>query len=95
MLAAGLDGILNKIEPPHPLEENIFALTEADLKLKEVSTLPASLREAIDALEADPVISEALGSTAMEAYTTAKRAEWRGYSSSVSQWELENYLEIY
>ncbi len=95
MLAAGLDGIRNKIEPPQPLEENIFDLTEADLKLKDVSTLPASLREAIEALEADPVIRDALGPTAMEAYTTAKRAEWRGYSTSVSQWELDNYLEIY
>ncbi|MFQ6613572.1 MAG: glutamine synthetase family protein [Fidelibacterota bacterium] len=95
MLAAGLDGIRNKIEPPQPLEENIFALTEADLKLKKVSTLPASLREAIDALEADPVIGNALGPTALETYTIAKRAEWKGYATSVSQWELETYLEIY
>ncbi len=95
MLAAGLDGIRNKITPPNPLEENIFALTEADLKLKEVSTLPASLREAIDALEADTVICDALGPSALEAYTNAKRAEWKGYATSVSQWELENYLEVY
>ncbi|NOZ75196.1 MAG: glutamine synthetase, partial [FCB group bacterium] len=95
MLAAGLDGIRNKIEPPPPLEENIFELTEADLKLKDVSTLPASLREAVDALEADPIISKALGTAALEAYSTAKRAEWRGYATSVSQWELDNYLEIY
>lgn len=94
MLAAGLDGIKNKIEPPDPLEENIFELSEADLKLKAITTLPASLREAIDELEADPVISGALGETAMEAYANAKRTEWREYSTSVSQWELDRYLEV-
>ncbi len=95
MLAAGLDGIKNKIEPPDSLEENIFELTEADLKLKEIGTLPVSLREALDELEADPVITEALGATALEAYVTAKRAEWKEYSASVSDWEIDRYLEIY
>jgi glutamine synthetase len=95
MLAAGLDGIAKRIEPPEPLEENVFELTEMDLKLREVTTLPASLREALDELEADPVISGALGEVALEAYTAAKRTEWREYSASVSDWELERYLEIY
>ncbi|RMF08325.1 MAG: type I glutamate--ammonia ligase [Candidatus Neomarinimicrobiota bacterium] len=94
MLAAGLDGIERKLEPPQPLEENIFALTEADLKLKEIATLPVSLREAIDELLEDEVICTAIGETALEAYTTAKRAEWQGYAASVSQWELDTYLEI-
>jgi len=95
MLAAGLDGIKNKIKPPEPLEENIFDLTEADLKLHDVSTLPASLREALDELESNPVISDALGDTAREAFVSAKRKEWEDYSMSVTQWELDRYLEIY
>ncbi len=95
MLAAGLDGIKNKIEPPAPMEENIYALTEADLKLKKVETLPASLREAITELNNDEVIKEALGSDVTEKFTTAKMAEWKEYSTSVSQWELDRYLEIH
>lgn len=95
MLAAGLDGIKNKIEPPAPLEENIFELTEADLKLREVETLPVSLREALDELEANPVVADALGNVAREAFVAGKRAEWKDYSISVSRWELDRYLEVF
>ncbi|MFH1853353.1 MAG: glutamine synthetase family protein [Candidatus Neomarinimicrobiota bacterium] len=95
MLAAGLDGIKNKIEPPEPMEENIYELTEADLNLKKVGTLPASLREAVDALKKDPVITGALGEELTEKYCRAKMTDWKEYSAAVSQWELDRYLEIY
>lgn len=95
MLAAGLDGVKNKIAPPAPMEENIYDLTEADLKLREVQTLPESLRQALDEFEANPVMKEALGPVAFESYLNAKRAEWKDYSLAVSQWELDRYLEIY
>ncbi|NQU28189.1 MAG: glutamine synthetase [Candidatus Marinimicrobia bacterium] len=95
MLAAGLDGIKNEIEPPATMEENIFELTEADLQLKEVTTLPVSLREALNVMNDNPIICAALGQTALESYTYAKMIEWKDYSISVSQWELERYLEIY
>ena len=95
MLAAGLDGIENKIEPPPPMEENIYELTEANLQLKKVATLPVSLREALTVLNEDQVICEALGEIALTSFTTAKMAEWKEYSINVSQWELERYLEVY
>ncbi len=95
MLAAGLDGIQNKITPPPPMEENIYDLTEADLQLKNVTTLPVSLREALAVLNENPVICAALGETALASFTTAKMTEWKEYSISVSHWELERYLEIY
>ncbi len=95
MLASGLDGIENKIEPPAPMEENIYELTEADLKLKNVSTLPVSLREALDVLQENKVICDALGETALASFTFAKLAEWKDYAISVSQWELDRYLETY
>ncbi len=95
MLAAGIDGIRNQIDPPLPMEENIYELTEADLQLKDVKTLPASLREALEELNADPVIGEALGEEIREKYTLAKMADWKEYSTAVSQWELDRYLEIY
>lgn len=95
MLAAGLDGVKKKIEPPEPLEENIFELTEADLKLKNITTLPGTLFEALKELEKDEVIRGALGETAYQRYRDAKMREWLDYSASVSQWEVDQYLEMF
>ena len=95
MLAAGLDGIKNGYKLPDPLEENIYELTEADLKLRNINTLPATLRAALRELENNKVIRGALGETAFQRYYDAKMDEWMEYSASVSQWEVEKYLEIF
>lgn len=95
MLAAGLDGMESKVEPPDPLEENIFELTEADRKLRNITTLPGTLAGALRELEANEVIRGALGETAFQRYYDAKMNEWLEYSASVSQWEVDRYLEIF
>jgi glutamine synthetase len=60
-----------------------------------VGTLPGTLREALDELEKDKVVQDALGSHVYEWFTEAKRAEWDEYRKQVSRWELERYLETY
>jgi glutamine synthetase len=50
-LMAGLDGVRNKIEPPAPVEVDLFELTEEELA--KIPTAPSSLEEALSALEAD------------------------------------------
>ncbi|MGF1509388.1 MAG: type I glutamate--ammonia ligase [Myxococcota bacterium] len=51
MVMAGLDGIMNKIEPGDPLDKDIYGMTPEELA--DVPTCPGSLDEAIDALEKD------------------------------------------
>jgi glutamine synthetase len=57
--------------------------------------LPGTLREALDELEQDEIVQEALGSHVYEWFLEAKRAEWEEYREQVSRWELERYLETY
>lgn len=95
MLAAGLDGIKNKLTPPLPIEENIFKLDEEKIKKYGVSNLPENLRYAVKALEEDEVIKNSLGRHIFEHYTAAKRAEWDSYKAFVTKWEHDKYLEIY
>ncbi len=95
MLAAGLDGITNKTNPPEPMEENIFELTEANRRLRKIETLPDTLKEALIELENNVVVRDALGEVAFERYHSGKMKEWLEYSESVSEWETERYLEIY
>ena len=95
MLAAGLDGIENKLPAPAPVEENIFEFTDETAAARGITTVAKSLMEAFDELQKDSVISNALGSFCVEKLTEAKRAEWDSYRMSVTQWELDRYLEVY
>ena len=93
MLKAGLDGIKKKMMPPEPVEENVYHLTDEQLKAKNIGVLPSSLAEAMEEMEKDPIVRETLGSSMYEKYLAAKKSEWSEYQIQVSQWELERYFE--
>jgi glutamine synthetase len=95
LLAAGLDGIDNQIDPGQRNDENLYDLSEEELRQRQIDVLPRSLAQAIDYLEQDEVVKNALGSDYADYYIQTKRDEWRRYHNSVSQWELDNYLGVY
>lgn len=91
-LAAGLDGIKNKINPPEATDKNIFNMDEMELKALGIEKLPGSLEEALNELEKDEVLKAALGEHIYEKFMEAKRAEWDSYRIYVTQWEIDQYL---
>ncbi|MCK4978032.1 MAG: glutamine synthetase, partial [Anaerolineales bacterium] len=94
MLAAALDGIDNQMPCPQPLiNVNVYSLTQEDRLAMDIAELPGSLADAIRELEADQVLQEALGPMIFETYTRAKWAEVEEYRMSVTDWEVERYLE--
>jgi glutamine synthetase len=95
MIRAGLDGIARDLEPPAPVRENIYEFDDAKREDYGIETLPGNLNEAIDALEQDEVILDALGDHISEKFVEAKRREWDRYKPYVSDWELDSYLEKY
>ena len=95
MLAAGLDGIENKIDPGERNDDNLYEVLEDELRRREIGVLPRSLKEAVDCLEADEVIKQALGSEYADYYIQVKNEEWRQYHNTVSKWESDNYLGLY
>jgi glutamine synthetase len=95
MLAAGLDGIERKLTPPDPVEENLYHFDAAKLASRKIKQLPGTLREAIDELQADTVICEALGEHVYERFVEAKTEEWDEYRMQVSAWEVDRYLEAF
>ena len=94
-LAAGLDGIERKLDPGKRNDENLYELSAAELRQREIDTLPRSLTQAVDYLEQDEVVKQALGPAYADYYIQTKREEWRRYHNSVSQWETDNYLGVY
>ena len=91
-LAAGLDGMKNKILPPAHVDKNIFRLTEEERTELGIDTLPDNLLAAVEAMENDPLICRVLGEHITENYCRAKRNEWAQYSQNVTNWELDQYL---
>ncbi len=94
-LAAGLDGIKNKLTPPASTTKNLYAMTEEELRADGIDRLPISLEEALDEFEKDPFIRETLGDHVYSKYLEGKRHEWHEYSTNVSVWEIDHYLTKY
>ncbi len=94
-LAAGLDGIAGKLVPPDPVNKNIFTMSFRERRRYRIDELPRDLHEALEMLEKDAVIREALGSHIYERFVDAKREEWQEYIGQVSEGELNRYLGQY
>ncbi len=95
IIAAGLDGIEKGMTAGKPVNENLYGMSEEELEANSVGILPQNLNEAIDALEADTVLTEALGSEVMAEFIKLKRDEWIDYSRHVSDWEVSRYSEFF
>jgi glutamine synthetase len=94
MLAAGLDGIDQKMACPAPVNNiNIYELEPEELKTLGVGQLPSSLPEALAELMSDKPLSDALGQQALQAFMRAKHSECDEYRQAVTDWEVERYLE--
>jgi len=94
LLWAGLDGVKRGLEPPPPVDEDVYHMTEAERKRRGIACLPADLREALDEMERDPLVREALGEEAYQLFLAIKRREWFEYSTYVHEWERERYLDV-
>ncbi|MCM1245653.1 MAG: glutamine synthetase family protein [Roseburia sp.] len=86
-LAAGLQGIREKMEPPVSMDE-----VSSDSPVK-FEILPRTLREAILAFEADQFLQDVFGKTLSEIILREKKEEWEEFSSQVTAWEVEKYLD--
>ena len=88
LLAGGLLGITDKLE----LEPAAHPPAEED---ESKPQLPTTLEESLHLLEQDQRISEMLGSEFIKAYTVMRRYELQRFADHVTDWELQEYLEIY
>jgi glutamine synthetase len=95
MLAAGLEGIREGLDPGEPNRDNLYNVSPAELDRRGITSLPRSLGEALDALEADPLAASVFGETMLTSYLGHKREEWDSYNAQVTAWETERYLRFW
>ncbi len=94
-LAAGLEGIREKLDPGAPQEDNLYALTPAEFAQRGIQELPRNLDEAVAAFAADPFVTKTLGQGLRDEFITYKSEEWRQYHQQVSAWEIDRYARMF
>ena len=94
MLAAGLDGIKRKLEPPEPVERDLYHMDAVERKALKIEMLPDSLGSALEYLRGSQLVREALGEHLFEHFLFIKGKEWETYRAQVSDWEIKNLLPI-
>ena len=94
MLAAGLAGMAEKIEPPEPVEENVYKMSEGERERRGIRQLPGSLIEAVQLTEKSKLVREALGDHVFNHFIENKKVEWDRYRIQITSYEIEKYLPI-
>lgn len=95
VLAAGLEGITQDLDPGDPHTENMYLKSEAELESLGVRRLPRTLDEAVSAFDADPLSEATFGPSMKKAWVDYKRNEWLSYIHHVSDWERDRYLKFF
>ena len=95
LLAAGLDGLKNKLEVPKAVVTNLYEMTDEERKKENIDRLPVDLNDALKYLQEDELICNVLGKHILDKYVEAKKAEWKAYKEQITKWELDEYLYKY
>jgi glutamine synthetase len=94
ILAAGLEGVEKEYELPHPVQDNVYEMTDGERNKKGIGTLPSDLLEAVRLTEKSRLVRRALGEHTFHAFIKNKLIEWEQYRTQVTEYELERYLPI-
>jgi glutamine synthetase len=95
LLACGLDGLARGLEPGEPALADPDTYGEAERARRGIRLLPQSLGEALDALERDAVLGEAMGPVLFTEYLAVKRAEARAFAAQDAAFELAQHFDRY
>ena len=95
VLAAGLEGIRDNLDPGEPHLENLYTKSQQELDILGVKWLPRTLIEAVDAFAENPLAKSVFGDAMFDSWVSFKRDEWFSYLNHVSDWERDRYLTFY
>ena len=95
IIAAGLEGIAQKIDPGPINHDNLYDVSDEKLRERHIGLLPCTLAEALDAFAQDSVVQDAMGTNYAMEYLKVKHEEWWLHNRGVSAWERDHYLATY
>jgi len=95
LIAAGLEGIKEQMDPVEPIDVDPTRLSDAELEKRGIEMLPRTLDEALRELKRDNFLKEVLGEILFEEYIKARESEWKEYREQVTEWEIKNYISSF
>lgn len=94
MVAAGMEGARQDLEPPPPTEENIYVMHPEAREHHGIEMLPGSLLEAISEAEKSELLRETLGEHVFHRFLANKKVEWNRYRTAVTDYEIREYFPV-
>jgi glutamine synthetase len=95
LIAAGLDGLDRGLEPPEPVEVDPATISDERREKLGIRPLPGTQEEALDALQRDRVLMEALGPPLSRSYLAVRGSEWAAYSAGDEAFEQQGHFSKY
>jgi glutamine synthetase len=95
LIAAGLDGLERDLEPPAPVEVDPATIAEDERERSAIHPLPSTQQESLRALEADTLLTDALGPVLAQSYLAVRRSEWETYSAEDEAFEQQGHFLKY
>jgi len=92
LIAAGLDGVRRNLQPGEPTLVDPGNYSDAERKKLGIQRYPTSLKETVDALEKDAVLTDALGALLATSYIAVKRLEYESFSQQDAAFEMANHF---
>ncbi len=94
-LAAGLEGVREKIDPGMPNDDNLYEISEDARRARGIDFLPQNLDEACRCLRGGSAGRKDACKELRDEFVRYKRDEWREYHLSISQWEIDRYSHLF
>ncbi|MFC4986825.1 gamma-glutamylputrescine synthetase [Saliphagus infecundisoli] len=95
LLAAGMDGVGRELDPGAPVNEDPAEMSATERTDQDIYRLPETLGDALDELEADEVIADAMGETLFQSYLEVKRSQWEEFTGTVTDWEIDEFTRAF
>ena len=93
MLAATVDGVVNKIDPGKSVDEDLYVMDEK--RQQKLTALPRNLLEATEQLGKSKLAKQVLGEQMLSSFLAYKVDEWERYHQVTTDWELQEYLRLF
>ena len=100
LLAAGLEGVRNKMDPGESADYDADALSMRELKERGVELLPRTLEDALDLFKESKLTKKILGEALHKEFYEARKLEWETFSKEhsfekqeITRWEIERYID--
>ena len=84
---------MRKLTPKESVQKDIFSMTDDEREEIGIESLPKNLYEAIQEMKKSPFVKNVLGKDVYKKYIKAKEDEWMEYTSQVTDWEINRYLD--